>query len=89
MLLVAAAVFAFGAKSSGETPCSTTSNCMSLNDPGREGDEKHRTIKNILGQSWIYTGVYSDILASRIVPQIGMTRYDALQTCEPDLRSHQ
>ena len=78
---------AFWSKVQRETPRSTTSTCMSLNDLGHEWDEKHISLtNNILGYilgTWVYR-IYLDHrlkLASRI--------YATLQTCEPDLRSHQ
>ena len=79
---------AFWPKVQRETPRSTTSTCMSLNDLGREWDEKHTSISK---KTWIYVGtlgypwIYLDHrlkLASRI--------YNTLPgACEPDLRSHQ
>ena len=79
---------AFWSKVQRETPRSTTSTCMSLNDLGREWDEKHTSISKktwiyvgILGYAWIYLD-HRLRLASRI--------YNTLPgACEPDLRSHQ
>ena len=48
---------AFWSKVQRETPCST-STCMRLNDSGRERDEKHTSITNILGYILGYIRIY-------------------------------
>ena len=48
----------FWSKVQRETPCSTTSTWIRLNDPGRERDEKHTSIANILGYILGYIRIY-------------------------------